>query len=266
MQGSARALVGAMLLVPVLGACGSAGSPPAGGQPAAPVPVGGAGFVGPQWSLTAAAVDSSNLSDFAITIRFDDATAAGRAGVNSYNGTYTSSPDGAMSFGPIASTRMAGPADAMAAEAAYLAVLATVTGYTVADGELDLFAGQQEVLAYAAPQEVGAAPDASAEGGLTTCDESTLRGTLSDHLAQEDAKVDSFDGLACADGWALVQATVSTPDGPADGDRYVFEAEGSSWNLKEVSDVCGSLDAGSAEAPADALIPGGLWVRACTTG
>ena len=43
---------------------------------------------------------------------------------------------------------MAGSDEAMQAETAYLAALATVTGYTVTGNELDLFADEQEILTY----------------------------------------------------------------------------------------------------------------------
>ena len=43
---------------------------------------------------------------------------------------------------------MAGPDDAMQAEQAYLAALATVTGYTVSGDELELYTDEQEILTY----------------------------------------------------------------------------------------------------------------------
>ncbi|MDI1289071.1 MAG: META domain-containing protein, partial [bacterium] len=83
------------------------------------------------------------------TITFTDTTASGFGGVNQYNTTFTSGPDGDLDFGEIASTKMAGSDEAMQAEQAYLASLDTVTGYTVAGDVLELFAGEQEVLTYA---------------------------------------------------------------------------------------------------------------------
>ena len=141
------ALAGAVLLLPLLAACGgsSADSTPAS---AVAGPVGGAGFVGPEWTLAAAAVDSVDLTAFGITITFTDTDVSGMSGVNRYAGTFTSSPEGAMDFGPLASTEMAGPDDAMQAEQAYLAALETVTGYSVSDSSLGLFAGEQEILSY----------------------------------------------------------------------------------------------------------------------
>jgi len=141
------ALAGAVLLLPLLAACGGSS---ADSTPASVVagPVGGAGFVGPEWTLAAAAVDSVDLTAFGITITFTDTDVSGMSGVNRYAGTFTSSPEGAMDFGPLASTEMAGPDDAMQAEQAYLAALETVTGYSVSDSSLGLFAGEQEILSY----------------------------------------------------------------------------------------------------------------------
>lgn len=136
--------VAALLLVPVLASCGSKDA----GDGAAAGPQGGPGLVA-SWSLAAAAVDSSQLSNFGITIAFTDTAASGFAGVNQYTTTFTSGPDGDLDLGAIAATRMAGPDDAMKAEQAYLAVLDTVTGYTVSGDELELYAGEQEVLTYA---------------------------------------------------------------------------------------------------------------------
>lgn len=131
-----------LLLLPLLAACGGTESSDGTG------PRGGPGLVA-AWSLTTAAIDSSLLSTFGITITFTDTTASGFAGVNQYMTTFTSRPDGDLDFGAIAATRMAGPGDAMKAEQAYLAVLDTVTGYTVSDDELEFYAGEQEILTYA---------------------------------------------------------------------------------------------------------------------
>jgi heat shock protein HslJ len=60
-------------------------------------------------------------------------------------------PTGTMEIGPLATTRMAGPADAMQAENAYLALLDTVKGYSVSEAELDLLAGDNVVLTYRNP-------------------------------------------------------------------------------------------------------------------
>jgi len=137
----------ALVLVPVLAGCGSSSSSGDASGAAAAGPVGGAGLVA-SWSLTSAAVSSSDLSTFGITLTFTDTTASGFGGVNQYSTTFTSGPSGDLDFGEIASTKMAGADDAMQAEQAYLAALATVTGYTVSGDQLTLYADEQEVLTY----------------------------------------------------------------------------------------------------------------------
>jgi heat shock protein HslJ len=140
-----RAAAVALLLVPALVSCGGKSESSGGG------PQGGDGLVA-SWSLTSAAASSSKLSDFAITLIFSDTTASGFGGVNQYTTTFTSGPTGDLDFGDIASTRMAGSPAAMQAEQTYFAELETVTGYTVADGELELYAGEQEILTYSLSQ------------------------------------------------------------------------------------------------------------------
>ena len=74
-----------------------------------------------------------------ITISLRDGKAFGFGGVNRYNTTATiNSEAGKISFGEIASTRMAGPA--LPLESAYFNVLKTVDGYKIADGKLYFYA------------------------------------------------------------------------------------------------------------------------------
>ncbi len=83
-----------------------------------------------------------------MTIEFIEPNVSGFSGVNRYMGSYTSTPEGALTFDPLASTMMAGPQDAMDAEQAYLGALGTVTGYSVTASGLDLFAGSTLILTY----------------------------------------------------------------------------------------------------------------------
>jgi heat shock protein HslJ len=81
--------------------------------------------------------------DMPITLRFDaDGGASGRGGCNSYGGSYTLTGD-ALSFGPIAATRMACEPALMDQEQRYFDTLAKVTRYAVADdGALLLTTGE----------------------------------------------------------------------------------------------------------------------------
>lgn len=78
----------------------------------------------------------ASLPSLGIALEFTDTDASGFGGVNRYM-TFTSSREGARDIAEIASTMMAGPDDAMAAEQDYIAALGTVTGCTVAGDERD---------------------------------------------------------------------------------------------------------------------------------
>ena len=67
-----------------------------------------------------------------------DDSLSGTGGVNNYSGKYTAQ-SGAMTIDPaIVTTRMAGPADVMAQEAAYLAALPKATTYKIEGKQLTL--------------------------------------------------------------------------------------------------------------------------------
>jgi heat shock protein HslJ len=153
------AAIAAALLIPTLASCSSdststttspaASEAPVVGNGTAPLPTGGAELANTKWKLSGAAYDTAVTDASGITLDFADADASGNAGVNSYNASYTSAADGSLTFGPIASTKMAGEQAAMDAEAKYLEALQSVTAYSVnAEGLLDLFAGPDQVLTF----------------------------------------------------------------------------------------------------------------------
>lgn len=110
-------------------------------------PVGGDLREGDTWYLVGAVSDTSIPTT--VTLTFDGDTASGSGPVNTYSTSFTATEDGGLELGPIASTRMAGPDDAMAAETAYFALLEEVDGYTAVEGgELYLFDGDLQVLTY----------------------------------------------------------------------------------------------------------------------
>jgi putative lipoprotein len=73
------------------------------------------------------------------TLRFDSETGmvAGNSGVNQYGGGYTLT-DGVLAFGPMRSTMMAGPPEAMALEQAFLAALSGQKGWRILEGRFEL--------------------------------------------------------------------------------------------------------------------------------
>ena len=104
------------------------------GCPGAPQRAGPAagGIVGPQWvaeEIAGAAV----AGDTRITLQLGaDGNASGKGGCNGYGGPYTLAGD-AITFGPLAATKMACAPAVMDQEQRYFDTLAKVTHYAVAD-------------------------------------------------------------------------------------------------------------------------------------
>lgn len=142
------ATVAATLAGGMLAACGDSGDG-SGGDAG-----GGSGLEDAVWVLssyfdgTATQVVPATIR---VDARFGDDTVGGSAPVNSYSGPYTTGGDSAIDIGPVASTMMAGPAKAMALEAAYFKALEAVRSYSVEGGTLHLADGEGvTLLTYAA--------------------------------------------------------------------------------------------------------------------
>ena len=95
------------------------------------------------WRLEGWSVSSLNPHDFLITFNVADGRVSGKSAVNSYSGPVTvsassSSVDGTIAVGPLMSTRMAGPPDAMRAENLFHTLLSSVTNWHVSDKKLTL--------------------------------------------------------------------------------------------------------------------------------
>jgi len=118
-------LVVIVMLVPVLAGCSGGGDP----------------LAGTQWRLTGWTLSSLSPADFTITAAFADGRISGRSAVNSYSGAYRAGSGSSFGVGQLASTRMAGPAPAMRAEGAYLALLAEARSYELHGSRLTLFDG-----------------------------------------------------------------------------------------------------------------------------
>lgn len=107
------------------------------------------------WSLTGTvwklvelngeAVGSSKLPS--LTLDAATGRVSGMAGVNRFNGTFQQQ-DAAVSFGPLAVTKMAGPEKDMKVEAEFLATLARVTAWKADGLMLSLLAGETEVARF----------------------------------------------------------------------------------------------------------------------
>ncbi len=81
-------------------------------------------------------IAAGNGTDITLSFAADQMRVNGSV-VNLYNGTYTASGD-KITFGPIATTMMMGPRDAMQTEQEYLQFLSTVTNYDLNNGRLTL--------------------------------------------------------------------------------------------------------------------------------
>lgn len=136
--------LGAALLVVVsLGACGGgtdngSGSASPTGSSAQSTAASFIDLNGTNWKLQGGTMDSIDFAKFKITADFADDSMSGFGGVNQYNGPFKATKVGDIKIGPLASTKMAGEEDAMAAEAAYLAALSAVNHYAASDSELTL--------------------------------------------------------------------------------------------------------------------------------
>lgn len=160
-----RHIAVAAFALTLLAGCARAGevAPTSGGGSEAPgdtpvtsdmvTPVGGDLRLGEPWYLLGASVSSVQMPE-GVTLTFEQATVGGQAPVNSWSADYTATATGGLELGPIASTLMAGPDEAMRAEEAYLALLESVDGYTAVEaGELYLFDGQMQVLTFTTTQQ-----------------------------------------------------------------------------------------------------------------
>ncbi len=99
-------------------------------------------LTGTEWRATAynngkGALQSAALDSTITAVFADDSTLSGSASVNQYNTGYTAADDGTMTIdAQIITTRMAGPDELMAQEAAYLAALPLTATYSIEGHQL----------------------------------------------------------------------------------------------------------------------------------
>ena len=93
---------------------------------------------GTSWRLTRWSASSPDPADFLINAQFRNGEIGGNSAVNSYGGPYKAGLLGAFSAGPINSTLIAGPEDAMRAEQTYLELLDRASHYERTDSTLVL--------------------------------------------------------------------------------------------------------------------------------
>ena len=107
-----------------------------------------AALEGSPWKLAAWSVRSLDPAGFEITADFADGRIGGRSAVNAYGGDYSASSDGSFSVGLVAMTEMAGEPAAMQAESLYHSLLAQARHWRIADSQLILSDGSQDLLIF----------------------------------------------------------------------------------------------------------------------
>ena len=130
----------AIVLLALLGAflagCATAGSAPS--------------LDGTSWRLQSWSESTLDPTDYNLTLQFEDGNLGGTPAVNSYGGPYPATAGGDLQIGEVVSTLMAGPEDAMRAEAAYLERLQQVEKFSLSGDTLTLLdAGGNELLVFA---------------------------------------------------------------------------------------------------------------------
>ena len=135
------ALALGVLLLLALGACG--GEPADGGDA-----VSWDAVAGGTWRLHGLEGEDA-LPGVEVTLAFPAPDrAGGSGGVNRWFATVTRAGPRGVGFGETGSTRMAGPPEAMAQEARFLALLARVDAWRVTDGRLELLGAGSPLLAF----------------------------------------------------------------------------------------------------------------------
>jgi len=85
-------------------------------------------------------------ADHQVTMQFAEARVSGVSGCNRYTGPVTLGEDNAISFGLLATTRMACPGEAAVIEAAFLQQMGRIDSYRFERGALVLNARDAEVM------------------------------------------------------------------------------------------------------------------------
>ena len=110
-------------------------------------------------------------------------------------------------------------------------------------------------------------------GGMTECTTEAVQPFVDEAVLAlaTDGSSDNampIDDLQCADGWAVVNGVLGPKDAPADGPqgaptKFIFQAEGQFWILKNQEQVCGT---GGENYSTDAQVPEAIYADACVFG
>lgn len=126
----------AFALMIVLSGCGPINIVPDTGPDQTP------GLSGTEWVLSRIN-NQDPISEAEVTLSFEDTTAGGNSGCNSYGGDYTTGSDGSLSFGEIVQTLILcmEPEGVMELEEEYINTLRMAASYRVVDDRLEILDG-----------------------------------------------------------------------------------------------------------------------------
>ena len=144
------------VLALVAAACGGDDDDQPAGNDEAGVPATAEALQATTWVLTSYADnktgDLTAASATSVgTAKFDGRQVAGSTGCNQFSGSYTLGADGAISFGPMATTRMACNADLTAQEQGFLDGLTAARQAVVADKALQLLNDKEDTILLFSP-------------------------------------------------------------------------------------------------------------------
>jgi len=106
-----------------------------------------ASLSGTSWALANDSLGVPVPAEAKVTMHFETDTVAGNAGCNNYSGVYTTSDTGALTFGPLAMTRMFCSPEVNDVETAFTKVLGTTQKYALDGDDLVLKDAQDADLA-----------------------------------------------------------------------------------------------------------------------
>lgn len=156
-------------------------------------------------------------------------SASGNSGVNTFSGTWSAADDGTFELGPLATTKMAGPAPLMEQETAYLAALDKSEGFTVSGELFELLDADGSVTVRFKP----GSPGPVLEGTLWRCTgynngqeafvsvlaDTEITTSFEGGRVTGNATVNDFSGQYTVDGAALTissAAAITETEGPAE--------------------------------------------------
>ena len=201
------------------------------------------------------------------TLQLNLVQAGGFGGCNQFSTTYTTDGTATLSFGPIASTRMACEGSGSATETAYFAALGTVTRYVLQGDQLQL-SGEGDAVTLT----LGRAAPASVEGPWTVISVNNGQGAvtsvagvsaslsfLPDGQIEGFGGCNNFSGSYSLDGESIAigplmatQMACEEPAGSFESQLLLALDAAASWsvigNVLELRDADGALQVSAQSA------------------